>query len=85
MPLRANTTNKASEVADHLGHWPMRERAFTLEWLRRSTLGRIAGDDLASWTLDAEDLRILVGAMGRFPFFRQTGWAILERASIAAS
>ena len=78
-------TNKASEVADHLGHWPMRERAFTLEWLRRSTLGRIAGDDLASWTLDAEDLRILVGAMGRFPFFRQTGWAILERASIAAS
>jgi len=78
-------TNKASEVADHLGHWPMRERAFTLEWLRRQTLGRLGADELAAWTLDAEDLRVLVGAMGRFPFFRPTGWAILERASFAVA
>jgi len=76
-------TNKAGEVADHLGHWPMRERAFTLEWLRRQTLGRLGADELSAWTLDTEDLRILVGAMGRFPYFRQTGWAILERASFA--
>lgn len=75
-------TNKAVEVGERLEHWPMRERAFTLEWFRRQTVGRIDPGLCASWTLDAEDLRVLVGAMGRFPYFRRTGWAILGSATI---
>ncbi len=75
-------TNKAAEIAEHLGHWAMRERAFTLEWCRRQTPGAVRREDARQWLLDAEDVRVLVGTMGRFPLFRPTGWAILEHASI---
>ena len=76
-------TNKAAEIAEHLDHWPMRERAFTLEWFRRQTIGRLDPSECAAWTLDSEDVRVLVGTMGRFPLFRATGWAILDRAVLA--
>ena len=78
-------TNKAADIAEHLDHWPMRERAFTLEWFRRQTIGRFDPAECAAWTLDSDDVRVLVGTMGRFPLFRATGWAILDRAVIAAS
>lgn len=87
--------NKVAEVGEHLAHWPMRERAFTLEWFRRAGSGRIHGDErrsgrvgrpsLEAWVLDADDLRVLVGAMGRFPFFRPTGWAIIDGAQFAGA
>ncbi|MCE2881959.1 MAG: hypothetical protein LW636_06340 [Planctomycetaceae bacterium] len=68
-------TNKAIEIAEHLDHWAMRERAFTLEWSRRE---RRHGEAAAEpWSLDDDDIRVLVGTMGRFPLFRPTGWAIL--------
>lgn len=70
-------TNKAVEIADHLEHWPMRERALTLEWSRRTQAAREAGLPPEPWTLDDDDVRVLVGTMGRFPLFRPTGWAIL--------
>ena len=79
-------TNKAAEVSDHLGHWPMRERAFSLEWRRQVAARDAAGSPHAqqsSWTLDTDDLRALVGTMGRLPFFRPTGWAILDGAVLA--
>ena len=73
-------TNKAAEVSELLDHWPMRERAFTLEWRRQSA----SRDGVSEgWTLDADDVRALVGTMGRLPFFRPTGWAILDRAVLA--
>ena len=75
-------TNKAAEIADHLNLWPLRERAFTLEWFRRQRVGHSPSDEGLTWTLDAEDVRVLVGTMGRFPLFRPTGWAILERAIV---
>ncbi len=72
-------TNKAAEIAERLDNWAMRERAFTMEHFRRE---RASEEGLASdaMTLDPEDIRVLAGAMGRFPLFRPTGWAILERA-----
>lgn len=70
-------TNKAIEIADHLEHWPMRERALSLEWSRRTQAARDAGLPPEPWTLDDDDVRVLVGTMGRFPLFRPTGWAIL--------
>ncbi|MEY2714440.1 MAG: hypothetical protein RIT24_783 [Planctomycetota bacterium] len=78
-------TNKALEIGERLGHWPLRERAFTLEWFRRQVAVAAARVDPGdAWTLDREDLRALVGAMGRFPFFRPTGWAIIDSAAITA-
>lgn len=75
-------TNKAAEIADHLDHWSLRERAFTMEWFRRQSVGHSPRDEGFAWTLDAEDVRVLVGTMGRFPLFRPTGWAILDHAVV---
>jgi len=77
-------TNKASEIAEELDHWPMRERTFTLEWIRREDEARRDRSQPMGWTLDEEDLHGLVGSMGRFPFFRSTGWRILNEAEILA-
>jgi hypothetical protein len=76
-------TNKAAEIAEHLDHWSLRERAFTMEWFRRQHVGHSPRNEGSAWTLDAEDVRVLVGTMGRFPLFRPTGWAILEQAAVA--
>lgn len=74
-------TNKAIEVADRLGNWSLRERAFSLEMVRRERLERSTGFD-PEWVLDAEDIRTIAGTMGRFPSFRDTGWRILSQARI---
>jgi hypothetical protein len=72
-------TNKCFEIADRLDHWAMRERSFTLEHFRRQ---RAWGgeDQFDQWVLDAEDLRVLMGTMGRFPRFREVGWRIISLA-----
>ncbi|MFO0874199.1 MAG: hypothetical protein U0575_09545 [Phycisphaerales bacterium] len=33
--------------------------------------------------IDVEDVRTIVGAMGRFPIFRETGWEVLRSARVA--
>ena len=72
-------TNKCFEIADRLDHWAMRERSFTLEHFRRQ---RAWGgeDSFDQWVLDAEDLRVLMGTMSRFPRFREVGWRIISLA-----
>ncbi len=74
-------TNKAVEIADRLGNWTLRERAFSLEHMRRCRLQRTTGFE-ADWVLDEEDVRTIAGTMGRFPSFRDTGWRILAEARI---
>lgn len=74
-------TNKAVEIADRLGNWTLRERAFSLEHLRRRRLQRTTGFE-ADWVLDEDDVRTIAGTMGRFPSFRETGWRILTEARI---
>lgn len=71
---------KAHEIADRLENWAIRERAFTLEHEWRMSLKSELGAEPGHWTLDREDLRHLVGTMGRFPWFRRHGWRILECA-----
>lgn len=74
-------TNKAFEIADRLDHWAMRERAFTIEHFRRDR----AACEVASfeeWVLDPEDLRVVMGTMGRFPGFRPIGWRILLESGV---
>jgi hypothetical protein len=74
-------TNKAFEIAERLDNWSIRERAFTMERFRRERVTEETGFE-PDWLLDAEDVRLLAGTMGRFPSFRDTGWRILESARI---
>lgn len=74
-------TNKAYEIADRLDNWAMRERALSLELARREEI-KIGSGETERWLMDAEDIGILVGTMGRFPRFRDTGWRILRSAGL---
>lgn len=75
-------TNKAHEVAERLGNWAMWERVFTMEFARRQRLERWTGVETPEWVLDSDDLKLLVGTMGRFPSFRERGMQILESAKM---
>jgi len=74
-------TNKGYEIADRLNNLAMRERLFTMEFARRQRLNELAGLDV-EWTIDSEEVRVIVGTMGRFPLFKSTGWKILQSATI---
>ncbi|MSR18299.1 MAG: hypothetical protein EXS00_03865 [Phycisphaerales bacterium] len=73
-------TNKASEIAERLMNWSLRERAFTFEHMRRRIADRADANE--PWTLDREEVRTIAGTMGRFPAFRDVGWMILEKATV---
>ncbi|MFM7809446.1 MAG: hypothetical protein ACKPEA_16190, partial [Planctomycetota bacterium] len=77
--LMAIFTNKAMEIADRLDNWSLRERAFAMEVSRRAT------EPDEPWVLDHEEVRQLVGTMGRFPAFRDTGYRILRDARLLLS
>ncbi|HMN95109.1 MAG TPA: hypothetical protein PKC43_01970 [Phycisphaerales bacterium] len=70
-------TNKVDEIAERLGHWALRERLFTIEHLHRVQSLRDRGES-PPWNLDDQDVRVLMGTMGRFPKFRRVGWRILR-------
>jgi hypothetical protein len=74
-------TNKADEVAGHLGSWLLRERVWTLELQRREYVAA-RGSTEASPTIDAEDARVIIGTMARFPAFRATGWEIIRGSAL---
>lgn len=74
-------TTKGYQIAARLGNWAMHERLFTLEYQRRQQLNELAGFPV-EWTIGHEDVRKLVGTMGRFPAFRTTGWKILQTATV---
>lgn len=74
-------TNKGYEIADRLDNWAMRERLFTMEFLQRRQLDDLVGFPI-EWTIDSEEVRVIVGTMGRFPTFRDTGWKILQTATV---
>jgi len=69
-------TNKAMEIADRLDNWSLRERAFSMEVTRRDQC------EETPWVLDQEEVRQLVGTMGRFPAFRDRGYRILRSARL---
>lgn len=68
---------RGNDVASRLNNWSMRERLFTMEYLQRRQLDDLAGFPVG-WAIDEENIRLLVGTMGRFPSFRCTGWQILQ-------
>ncbi|MBL9030723.1 MAG: hypothetical protein JNM80_03335 [Phycisphaerae bacterium] len=74
-------TNKGYQIADRLNNWAMREQLFSMEFVQRQQLNVLAGFPV-EWTIDADDVRVLVGTMGRFPQFKSTGWKILRTATV---
>ncbi|MBM4099552.1 MAG: hypothetical protein FJ260_06325 [Planctomycetes bacterium] len=77
-------TNKAVEIAERLGNWSLRERAFSMELVRRDRQGQATGFG-EDWVLDEDEVRTIAGTMGRFPSFRETGWRILSQAKIVGA
>jgi hypothetical protein len=76
--VMAILTNKADEIAEQLGHWALREHVWMLEHTRRRLSEYGESEVKPEWVLDSDDLRIVAGAIGRFPTFRETGWQILR-------
>jgi len=74
-------TNKADEVAEYLDDWSIRERVFTMQYMQRQRLEDWTGIE-QTMTMDAEDLRVMAGTMGRFSSFRATAWNMLRSARI---
>lgn len=74
-------TNKADEIANRMNNWSLRERVFTMQFASHQRFLDWTGRML-SLTLDNEDVKALVGTMGRFPTFRETGWKLLQTARV---
>lgn len=74
-------TNKADEIADRMNNWSLRERVFTMQYASHKRFLDWTGRML-SLTLDNDDVKALVGTMGRFPTFRETGWKLLQTARV---
>jgi hypothetical protein len=74
-------TNKADEIADRLDNWSMRERVFTMQYMRWERAQSSTGFDIPC-VIDTDDVRVIAGTMGRFPTFRDTGWRILQSAQV---
>ncbi len=70
-------TNHAIDFADRLGHWAMRERAFTLQLSLYERIKASTGIEVPI-ALDEEQRPLIASTMGRFPRFRAVGWQILE-------
>ena len=74
-------TNKADEIADRMNNWSLRERVFTMQYASHQRFLDWTGR-MVSLTLDTDDVRALVGTMGRFTTFRETGWKLLQTARV---
>ncbi len=74
-------TNKADEIATLLDNWSMRERVFTMQYTRWERAAESACFEIPR-IIDCDDVRVITGAMGRFPTFRDIGWRILQTAQI---
>jgi len=77
-------TNKADEISNLLDDWAMRERVFTMQHTRWERAVGSMGLRIPC-VIDSDDVRVITGAMGRFPSFRETGWRILRTAQVIGS
>ena len=60
------------------------ERVFTMQYLSHERFVDWTGR-MVTLCLDEDDVRDLVGAMGRFPAFRETGWQLLRTARVLSA
>ena len=74
-------TDKAQAVAETLNHWPLRERVFTMEYMRWEQTNGPVGVNPPK-VLDQEEFRTVAGTLCRFPCFRERGLTILRSAHL---
>ena len=74
-------TATADLVAERLESWALRERVFAMQDTNRKLMHDLTGRTVPV-VLDREKLRALVGTMGRFPRFRETGARLLKSAVV---
>jgi tetratricopeptide (TPR) repeat protein len=74
-------TDKADVIASRLDNWAIRERVFTMEYTRNQRIVHLTGRKVPVM-LDEDDLHALIGTMGRFPMFFDTGLRLLESATV---
>jgi tetratricopeptide (TPR) repeat protein len=70
-------TNKADEIAQRIDSWPLRERVFSIEYARCERIF----DRTGVWRpplLDDDELRALIGTIGRFRDLRDRALRLLE-------
>jgi len=78
--LLARLTLQGLELAESANNWALRERLLTIDYLRWSSQEGEHADQAAA-ILDREDVRMIAGAMARFPGFRPFGRELVRRAT----
>lgn len=74
-------TNKLLEIANRMENWAFREFTLQMQYASRRTVEETIGTKF-DHCVDAEDMRLLSGTIGRFPRFRPLGWEILRAAKV---
>lgn len=72
---------RARDIAEETDSWSLWERVLTLDLFRRESVAQYLGNEM-EWPMDGDELRVLVGTMGRFARFRDTGWRIFRAAKL---
>ena len=70
-------SNKLLEITRRFKNWPLLERAVAIQYVLHQQVSDATGFDVPQM-LDAEDLKLIAGIIGRFPHFRQAGWNLIE-------
>lgn len=79
--VMARLTMTADEIASRLDNWSLRERLYFMEYQEHRAAVKETGRDIP-FVLTKDDLRSVVGLMGRFPSFCPLAWQMLNEASI---
>ncbi|MCK4343596.1 MAG: hypothetical protein KAY37_17930 [Phycisphaerae bacterium] len=74
-------SNKLLEITRSFKNWPLLERAVAMQHSLHEQALETAGIDWPHM-LDAEDLKLIAGTIGRFPHFRRVGWNLIENGVI---
>lgn len=74
-------SGKLVDIARKLDNWALLERVVAMQHSLHQQLSDSTGIDW-EYTLDLDELRLITGAMGRFPEIRRVGWNLIDRASM---
>lgn len=77
-------TEHLIDIGQRLGNWALIERGMSLDHALRERVRAATGLDIPA-TLDNDDLKLLAGAIGRFPEFRRVGWDLITNAAIVST
>lgn len=74
-------SGKLTDIARRLDNWALLERVVAMQHALNQQLSDSTGINW-EYTIDLDELRLITGAMGRFPELRQIGWNLIDRAAM---